>query len=524
MSINNYLKGIIFFHPNNYYISRYQRRLYIKVRNMYLIISKKIRKILWILCYGSLIYNIFVNLDSSFAQDVPLRVSEPVDLVIADLKSYIPNRMYKADVPGLAIALIRNNQVVWTDGFGVANQWTDRPVSSKTVFEVASISKVVTAYTALRLVEAGKLSLDEPVHTYLKKPWLPPSALGDKITLRHLLSHSSGLGDDPLFKNKRIMFQPGTDFLYSGLGAEYVKELIEQVSEKSLERVAREKVFKSLGMSSSSFVNETSVMNYMANGHMRYLLTFVAFLTPFLLFMVVVGIITLILNWLIKGSWRLAWQLKIGVSVLAFMLTELLLYIFIGKPFPNLIWMTILCALVFFTFLFLLYIFIKRIISLIPTLRQKKVLKATITTLWMIISLIIFLTIANSFTGPVPKNNSGEASAIGSLRSTAPDLAAFLLELTNPRYLSKGVASQIDSAQVNISQDFSWGLGIGIQHTIHGDAIWQNAITFAFRGIMVIYPQEGHGVVVLTNSESGLPVAYDIAEKALGGQAKWKFF
>jgi len=150
---------------------------------------KQNKKIFCITSCLSLIFNVFVNVDSSFAQDVPLRVSEPVDSVIADLRSYIPDRMKQAEVPGLAIALIRNNQIVWSDGFGVANRLTDRPVSSKTVFEVASISKVVTAYTALRLVEEGKLSLDEPVHTYLKKPWLPPSVFADKITLRHLLSH-----------------------------------------------------------------------------------------------------------------------------------------------------------------------------------------------------------------------------------------------------------------------------------------------------------------------------------------------
>ncbi len=493
-------------------------------QNMYMSTRKKMRKIFWITCYGSLICNIFVNLDSSFARDVPLRVSEPVDSVIADLKSYIPDRMHEAEVPGLAIALIRNNRIVWTDGFGVANRWTDRPVSSKTVFEVASISKVVTAYTALRLVEEGKLSIDEPVHHYLKKPWLPPSVLGDKITLRHLLSHSSGLRDDPWFKNKRIVFEPGTAFLYSGLGAEYVRELIEQVSEKSLEEIATEKVFKPLNMSSSSFVNETGVMSHMANGHMRYLLAFLAFLIPFTSVMVFVGIITLILNRFIKRSWRLAWQLKAGVGVLAFMLSELLLYIFIGKPFPNLIGLTVLCAGVFFIFLFLSYMLIQRVTSLMTPLRQKKVMKATVTTLWMIIGFVIFLKIANPFKGPVPKNNSGEVSAIGSLRSTAPDLANVLIEFSNPRYLSEGTASQIDSAQVNINQDFSWGLGIGIQHSIHGDAIWQNAITFAFRGIMVVYPRKGHGVVVLTNSESGLPVAYDIAARALGGEAKWKFF
>ncbi len=487
-------------------------------------ITEKISKIFWIIFCGLLIYSTFINPDFTIAQNVPLRISEPVDSVIADLKSYIPDRMNKEDVPGLSISLIRNNQIVWTEGFGVTNRLTGKPVSSNTVFECASISKVITAYTALRLVEEGKLSLDEPVHIYLKKPWLPSSVFADKITLRHLLSHSSGLGDDLFFKNKRIAFEPGTDFLYSGLGAEYARELIEQVSEKYLEEVAQEKVFHPLGMSNSSFVNETNVMTHMANGHMGYLLTFLVFLIPFISIVVIVGIISMILNRIIKGSWRLEWQLKIGVFMFALILTDLLLYLLIGKQFPNLIWIIILCAIVFLAFMFLSYMLIHRLIPKINSIRQRKVLRTTMITIWMIISFIIFLAIVNFFTGPVPKNGSSEASAIGSLRSTAPDLAAFLIELTHPRYLSEGLASQIDSVQVNINQDFSWGLGIGIQHTIYGDALWQNAITFAFRGIMVMYPREGYGVVVLTNSGSGLPVAYDVAEKALGGEAKWKFF
>jgi CubicO group peptidase (beta-lactamase class C family) len=326
------------------------------------------------------------------------------------------------------------------------------------------------------------------------------------------------------FKNKQIVYEPGTHFLYSGLGAEYVRELIEQVSQKSLEEVAREKVFTPLGMSASSFLNETTVMNDMANGHMRYVVPCAAFLLPFVAITIVVGIITLILNRLIKRSWRLTWQLKIGVSASAFLLTECLLYIFVGKPFPNLIWVTILCALIFFVFQFLSYLLIQGMMSFLAPLRQKNILKATITTFWMIISILAFLKIAGSFSGPVPKNNSDEVSAIGSLRSTAPDLAIFLIELSNPHYLQKGIACQIDSAQISIDQDFSWGLGVGIQHSVHGDAIWQNAITFAFRGIMITYPRAGYGVVVLTNSESGLPVVYDVAERALGGKARWKFF
>ena len=142
----------------------------------------------------------------------------------------------------------------------------------------------------------------------------------------------------------------------------------------------------------------------------------------------------------------------------------------------------------------------------------------------MLIIIVIFLKIANSINGPILRNNSTDASAVGSLRASAPDLASFLIELANPRYLSEDIASRIDSTQVNINQDFSWGLGIGIQHSKYGNAIWQNGITFGYRSVMVIYPGEGHGVVVLTNIESGLPAAYDIAARALGGKAQWESF
>jgi len=84
---------------------------------------------------------------------------------------------------------------------------------------VASISKVVTTYAALRLVEQGKLSLDEPSIRYLGKRWLPPSEDGDKITLRQLASHSSGLSDNLLpVVDKRLVSSPGSTFLYSGIG------------------------------------------------------------------------------------------------------------------------------------------------------------------------------------------------------------------------------------------------------------------------------------------------------------------
>jgi CubicO group peptidase (beta-lactamase class C family) len=84
-----------------------------------------------------------------YQQESSLRLSEPVEAIVADLERYIPEYMHEQDIPGVAIALIRDGEVVWTEGFGVTNVLTRQPITPETLFEVASNSKVVTAYIAL---------------------------------------------------------------------------------------------------------------------------------------------------------------------------------------------------------------------------------------------------------------------------------------------------------------------------------------------------------------------------------------
>jgi len=98
------------------------------------------------------------------ASEAALRNSEPVGDIVADLEEFIPTYMDQEGIPGVAIALIRDGEVVWMEGFGVANMLTRRPITPETLFKVASNSKVVTAYIALRLVDQGLLSLDEPLN------------------------------------------------------------------------------------------------------------------------------------------------------------------------------------------------------------------------------------------------------------------------------------------------------------------------------------------------------------------------
>jgi CubicO group peptidase (beta-lactamase class C family) len=453
-------------------------------------------------------------------QEPPLRLSEPLDDIITDLESYIPERMREDDIPGLSIALIRNGQIVWTEGFGVTNVITDKPVTPGTVFEVASISKVVTAYTALRLVEQGELSLDEPLSAYLSEPWLPPSDYADRITLRHLASHSSGLTDGVIPPvDKSIAFEPGSDFLYSSIGALYVQEAIEQVTGKSLEDAAREAVFEPLGMSSSSFANKADVLPRMANGHMGYTLPLLAFVVPFAVILISIGLLGVVVLRIRTGQWRPTRKMVVGACVVATILTLLILAFSLGKAVPNLVLLITLCAAGFAIAFTVMFLIGRQIIARLPATWQKTKRQRALTIAWIALSVVVLLWLSGLITGPMPKGPSPQPSAVGSLRTSAPDLAAFLIEVAEPQYLSKDMAVQIRTPQLSAGRDVSWGLGPGIQHGQHGDALWQNGQTFGFRSVMVIYPEYGMGVVVLTNSDHGLPVAFDVAQRALGGSA-----
>ena len=97
-----------------------------------------------------------------------LRVNEPLEAVVADLEAFIPAYMEQQGEPGVAIALVRDGRVVWTEEFGVTNVLTGKPVTPDSTFKVASNSKVVTAYIALRLADQGVLALDEPLNSYLR--------------------------------------------------------------------------------------------------------------------------------------------------------------------------------------------------------------------------------------------------------------------------------------------------------------------------------------------------------------------
>lgn len=113
---------------------------------------------------------------------------------VKTVDSTLPTLMKDYFVPGVAIAIIQNGQVVTYKLYGYANLDKKIPVDGKTGFNIGSISKTVAAWGVMRLVEQGKISLDEPVEKYLTRWHLPKTEFNNKgVTIRRLLSHTAGL-------------------------------------------------------------------------------------------------------------------------------------------------------------------------------------------------------------------------------------------------------------------------------------------------------------------------------------------
>ena len=162
----------------------------------------------------------------------PLLVTRSAAELAADLDTFVPAGLARAGVPGVSLAVVRDGEILFAAGYGVSDVLTRKPVTRRTVFEVASNSKPVAAYAALKLVEAGALELDTALAGFLQQPFLPPSPERERMTLRHVLSHSSGLSNlgVGVFTDRRVWFAPGDHFSYSGHGYGYLGRALEEVT------------------------------------------------------------------------------------------------------------------------------------------------------------------------------------------------------------------------------------------------------------------------------------------------------
>ena len=278
-------------------------------------------------------------------------------------------------------------------------------------------------------------------------------------------------------------------------------------------------VFEPLGMSSSSFVQQPELDARTANGHVHALLPVLLFGIPFLVSLLVVGLFGTVILRILRGRWRPTQRMVLVGCATAFVLSLVPAWVVLTRTgFPEFFLLIALSGLVliivFALFAFAGHVFISRLFPERPKIRTG------LSVVWSALVLVgIFLLLIRVTNLPVPKIPGAPASAAGTMRATAGDMATFLIEIADPQHLSPELAAQLQTPQIELSGDLSWGLGAGIQHSPHGDALWQWGQTIDFQSVLVIYPKNGFGVVVLTNSDLLNPdVALEVAHRALGGQ------
>ncbi len=194
------------------------------------------------------------------------------------LGKLVRSELSKHQIEGASLAVFNDSQILWEQGFGMADKEAMRPVTPQTLFRVGSLTKAFTAASIMRLAEQGKVKLDAPVTTYLPEFHIRsrfPEA--GPITLRQLMTHHSGLPGDmaagmwtprpahftsvlPMLRDEQLAFPPGSGFLYSNLGYDVLGAVIERVSGKPYETFVQNALLRPIGMTQSGFSPESDAL------------------------------------------------------------------------------------------------------------------------------------------------------------------------------------------------------------------------------------------------------------------------
>lgn len=178
------------------------------------------------------------------SSEEPVKTRAEIIAGVGELEAFIRDQMARHKVEKVSVAIVSENELVYANGFGADVTET---------FWAASISKVAGAYAAMQLVERGQLRLDEPLESYLPAPYIPNRALGSKITLRHVLTHTSGLRNEATGEDRTIYYAPGTVFHYGSGNFKYLTVVLEAVLGTTLDQHMERVVLPQLGMKDSVY-------------------------------------------------------------------------------------------------------------------------------------------------------------------------------------------------------------------------------------------------------------------------------
>ena len=212
-----------------------------------------------------------------FALNATVACLQPAESSSVD--DYIKERMQELHIPGLSMAVVKEGRIVKATGYGMANLETNTPATPETVYKTASLSKPFIATAVMLLMQEGKIGLDDKVSEYLEgspESW-------KEITIRHLLTHTSGIVRDPsdyhpyneqpvaeVIKSVYplpLAFQPGEKWLYSNVGYYALAEIITKVSGKPWNEFIAERLFVPAHMTSTRTTTVADIVPHRASGY-----------------------------------------------------------------------------------------------------------------------------------------------------------------------------------------------------------------------------------------------------------------
>ncbi|MEL6812233.1 MAG: serine hydrolase domain-containing protein [Bacteroidota bacterium] len=227
--------------------------------------------------------------------------------IVKTFDKTIPGLLKETNVPGLAVGIVKNGEVIHLKGYGFSNVDRAMPMTNKTGFNIGSISKTFTAWGIMKLFEEEKIDLDAPASKYLTRWKLPDSDFDSgKVTIRALLNHTAGISvhgypgfnsaknlpsieasldgeNGSVRENEKveIILEPQTKFQYSGGGYTILQLIIEEVSQMAFADYMDHNIFRPLGMKHTSFnltpeLLKNSATPYDEKGNEMYMVRFTA--------------------------------------------------------------------------------------------------------------------------------------------------------------------------------------------------------------------------------------------------------
>jgi CubicO group peptidase (beta-lactamase class C family)/D-alanyl-D-alanine dipeptidase len=235
------------------------------------------------LSFAAVIFSLATATASAIAQDT--QPASGYQAVAAKLQPFIEHEMRSKNLPAISIALVDDQKIVWSRGFGFANPEDSVRATSKTIYRVGSVSKLFTDIAVMQLVEQGKLDLDAPVSRYVPS-FHPDNPFGGDITLRQLMSHRSGLVREPpvghyfddgsptlsqtiaSLNDTKLVYAPNTKTKYSNAAIALVGDVLATVEKQRFESYLKKAVLDPAGMSSSAFARNEVPARQIASAYM----------------------------------------------------------------------------------------------------------------------------------------------------------------------------------------------------------------------------------------------------------------